>query len=208
MSHDFEQLINDENPDAFHSAVDAYEEAEDQLPDLGLATFSEIELVGFDFTGMDLSNVEFSDSTLTGVCFDECVLDGAFLEGCTFLNCSFEDVSLRGTAIDESTFSRCGLEELDIERCEFTDSQFDYCEIRGLNGGEIFWKRITFNEGFVEQFVPKSGTLKFVTFRSMRLGDVDLTACDISSCYFMELERDNVDLSPEFSKKAGRRMMS
>jgi uncharacterized protein YjbI with pentapeptide repeats len=200
-------LVSNADSESFHQAVRSQVEEDGDFPSLALATFSELELVGFDFSEMDLSNAEFSDCTLTGVDFDECNLEGTFFQGCTFFNCSFNDIEGGGPAIDASTLSRCEIKQSSFDFPEWTDSQFNDCEIEDLTGENYVIERTTVKGGHWHNFRPSSGQLKFVTLRSMTLDDVDLNEVDVKNCYYIDIELEGTELPDTFGKKTERRKM-
>jgi uncharacterized protein YjbI with pentapeptide repeats len=205
MASKFEGLVKRGDAKKFHRAVDEYEEQHGELPSLEMASFEELELSGFDFSGIDLANVAFENCTLTQCRFDDTPLGGVFIHGCTLIECYIEGATGNGFCIDASTVSKCELTRCSFEFPEWTDSQFSDCEIVDLTGEDFFFERTTFKGGSWEGVQPESGEFNLVTLRDIDVKNCDLTGCTAKSSYLKGARVTDTELPDGFTEKTGKR---
>ena len=205
MASKFEGLVKRGDAKKFHRAVDEYEEQHGELPSLEMASFEELELSGFDFSGVDLSNTAFENCTLTQCRFDDTPLGGVYMHGCTVIECYFEGATGNGFCIDASTLSKCELTRCSFEFPEWTDSQFSDCEITNLTGEDFYFERTTFKGGFWHDVDPESGEFNLVTLRDIEVKNCDLTGCTAKSSYLKGARVSDTELPDGFTEKTGKR---
>lgn len=194
------KLLNRNDAEGFNRVR---EEASGEDVSLAGKTFKSLQLVGFDFTGVDLSNTEWEHCMLDRVSFVESQLEGAYLHGTTFIGCKLIDCNVEGFSMEGCVLRRCQIEGGSFDDSEIVDTQFRDCELRDLTLTDVEWSTLTINGGKVELLVGSSGTLRGCTFREVELVDVDWGALAIEHSSMTPFEGQDV---PEgFTTMSGRR---
>jgi len=205
MSESLVRYIRNNQVDDFHRVLREHEQEEKDLPSLSTETFEDLDLAGFDFSGLDLTYAEFADCTFSDVRLDDADLEGAYIHGCTFVESPMSGTNFGGAVAESTTFSQCDIDGISLDDAEISDNQWDKCNLTdiSLEGASI--DRTTFAEGTWDGVECHEVAFTLVTFRAVDLKDVAFEECTAKNCYYVDLRRGADQLPDGFREKTGRR---
>jgi uncharacterized protein YjbI with pentapeptide repeats len=204
MSSELVQLIRKGRAAAFYDELLQLQEDE-QEPTIEGETFKELNLQGFRFVGVDMTNVELDTCTLTEVTFEDCILEGMLVSGSTLFDCVFIGCTGEGFAFDTCTLGRTKLQDLDLEAAEWSDTQFHDCVFDRVKLREPVLERLTIKGGAFKTLQIEGGELSHVTLRETQ-GNKTLLIKDSEANHCYVAHDDEAVVLPEgFSRKTGRR---
>lgn len=166
--------------------------------------FSDLDLTGADFSGMDLHGTRWQRTLLESADFSGCVLDGADFSEALLVRARFSRTSLRGAgftkanmvlAVCENTdfsgarFDQTQLDELRAEGCDFSDAKLDDLTLDKAHLSDCRFDRAQLVS---VDFLDES-ELHRVRFDHARLRKVSWYNCVVSGMVFAGAALDTCD---------------
>jgi uncharacterized protein YjbI with pentapeptide repeats len=151
-------------------------------------------LVGCDFSLVNLTDANLGDTNCTGSNFYKAILHGTSFDNANLSRCSFESVDVSDADFTEIDISDSYLSNVNFSGMEFAESDFSNCNLDSVDFSGCNLSGCTFTGSKFSKVIFVGADLSNADFSNASLLDCDLERSDLTGTNFAgsNLERTNL----------------
>ena len=181
---------------------------EDIGPIWQVAAYNDGEISGYHFKNLDLSGYDFTGMRFSMVLLENCRLVGAFLDKASFLDVVFKHCDLSNVSLNEGYFNRCSWQACKWLGAGFLEARLqqltvEACNLQYANFDEASLSDVAITESDCSQAVFSSCQLKNFQTRDCRFWGVNFFRTALRGIDFSEDELEGITVSEQAGELQG-----